>query len=84
VRLGLIGETRPGAVLVPDEAIGTDRSNRVVYVVTTRTRQAPDRDDRPPDRGLRSSAPAGRQREDRRERLHASVRAPPSRRIWSI
>ena len=33
VRLGLIGETRPGAVLVPDEAIGTDQSNRVVYVV---------------------------------------------------
>jgi RND family efflux transporter MFP subunit len=33
VRLRLIGETRPGAVLVPDEAIGTDQSNRVVYVV---------------------------------------------------
>ena len=33
VRLRLIGETRPGAVLVPDEVIGTDQSNRVVYVV---------------------------------------------------
>ena len=33
VRLRLIGETRPGAVLVPDEAIGSDQSNRVVYVV---------------------------------------------------
>ncbi|MCI0630814.1 MAG: efflux RND transporter periplasmic adaptor subunit [Phycisphaerales bacterium] len=33
VRLRLLGETRPGAVLVPDEAIGTDQSNRVVYVV---------------------------------------------------
>lgn len=33
VRLRLIGETRPNAVLVPDEAIGTDQSNRVVYVV---------------------------------------------------
>jgi RND family efflux transporter MFP subunit len=33
VRLRLIGETKPGAVLVPDEAIGTDQSNRIVYVV---------------------------------------------------
>ena len=33
VRLRLIGETRPGAVLVPDEAIGADQSNRVVYVL---------------------------------------------------
>jgi RND family efflux transporter MFP subunit len=33
VRLRLIGETRPGSVLVPDEAIGTDQSNRIVYVV---------------------------------------------------
>ncbi len=33
VRLRLIGETKPNAVLVPDEAIGTDQSNRVVYVV---------------------------------------------------
>jgi RND family efflux transporter MFP subunit len=33
VRLRLIGETRPGAVLVPDAAIGTDQSNRIVYVV---------------------------------------------------
>ena len=33
VRLRLIGETRPGAVLVPDDAIGTDQSNRIVYVV---------------------------------------------------
>lgn len=33
VRLRLIGETRPGAVLVPDEAIGTDQANRIVYVV---------------------------------------------------
>ena len=33
VRLRLIGETRAGAVLVPDEAIGTDQSNRIVYVV---------------------------------------------------
>jgi RND family efflux transporter MFP subunit len=33
VRLRLIGETRPGAVLVPEEAIGTDQSNRIVYVV---------------------------------------------------
>ena len=32
VRLRLIGETKPGAVLVPDEAIGTDQSNRIVYV----------------------------------------------------
>jgi multidrug efflux system membrane fusion protein len=33
VRLRLIGETKPNAVLVPDEAIGADQSNRVVYVV---------------------------------------------------
>jgi RND family efflux transporter MFP subunit len=33
VKLRLIGETRPDAVLIPDEAIGTDQSNRVVYVV---------------------------------------------------
>jgi RND family efflux transporter MFP subunit len=33
VRLRLIGETKPGAVLVPDEAIGNDQSNRIVYVV---------------------------------------------------
>jgi RND family efflux transporter MFP subunit len=33
VRLRLIGETKPGAILVPDSAIGTDQSNRVVYVV---------------------------------------------------
>ena len=43
VRLRLIGETKPGAVLVPDEAIGADQSNRIVYaiddsnVVTLRT-----------------------------------------------
>jgi len=33
VRLRLIGETRPGSVLVPDDALGTDQSNRVLYVV---------------------------------------------------
>jgi RND family efflux transporter MFP subunit len=33
VRLRLIGETKPNAVLVPDEAIGTDQSNRIVWVV---------------------------------------------------
>jgi RND family efflux transporter MFP subunit len=33
VRIRLIGEKRPGAVLVPDEAIGTDQSRRLVYVV---------------------------------------------------
>jgi RND family efflux transporter MFP subunit len=33
VKLRLIGETRPDAVLIPDEAIGTDQSNRVVYVL---------------------------------------------------
>ncbi len=33
VRLRLIGESKPGAVLLPDEAIGTDQSKRVVYVV---------------------------------------------------
>lgn len=33
VRLQLIGETNPGAVLVPDLAIGTDQSNRIVYVL---------------------------------------------------
>jgi RND family efflux transporter MFP subunit len=33
VRIRLIGEKRPRAVLVPDEAIGTDQSRRLVYVV---------------------------------------------------
>lgn len=33
VRLRLIGQTRPNAVLVPDAAIGADQTNRVVYVV---------------------------------------------------
>ena len=33
VRLRLIGESRPSAVRIPDEAIGADQSNRVVYVV---------------------------------------------------
>lgn len=33
VRLRLIGETKPHAVLVPDQAIGIDQSNRIVYVV---------------------------------------------------
>jgi RND family efflux transporter MFP subunit len=33
VRVRLIGEKKPGAVLVPDDAIGTDQSNRLVYVV---------------------------------------------------
>lgn len=33
VRLRLIGETRPNAVLIPDQAIGNDQANRVVYVV---------------------------------------------------
>lgn len=33
VRLRLIGETKPAAVLIPDEAIGTDQSNRLVYVL---------------------------------------------------
>jgi RND family efflux transporter MFP subunit len=33
VRLRLIGEKRPAAILVPDAAIGTDQSRRLVYVV---------------------------------------------------
>jgi RND family efflux transporter MFP subunit len=33
VRLRLIGETKAGAVLIPDNAIGTDQANRIVYVV---------------------------------------------------
>ena len=33
VRLRLIGETKPNTILVPDHAIGTDQSNRIVYVV---------------------------------------------------
>lgn len=33
VRIRLIGEKKAGAVLVPDEAIGTDQSRRLVYVV---------------------------------------------------
>jgi len=33
VRLKLIGETKSGAVLVPDEAIGIDQSNHIVYVI---------------------------------------------------
>lgn len=33
VRVRLIGETRPNAVLIPDQAIGADQANRVVYVV---------------------------------------------------
>lgn len=38
VRLRLLGETRPGAVLVPDASIGTDQSNRTVYVVDAENR----------------------------------------------
>ncbi len=33
VRLRLLGETKPNTTLLPDQAIGTDQSNRVVYVV---------------------------------------------------
>jgi RND family efflux transporter MFP subunit len=33
VRLRLIGETLPNALLIPDQAIGNDQANRVVYVV---------------------------------------------------